>query len=296
MRSVRTFALLALVAAALTACGTVNTGSDATVLPQATFGGPDGGAHPYVVTLLFHQVDGWYSCSGTLLSPTVVLTAGHCTESAGKSNSATYVTNEEVVDTTGLHAVLHPGEGIDTEPLVKQWAADHGWVAGDAIPHPQYADYAEFPQTYDVGVVLLDDPIVLDEYGTLPEIGTLADMLSGKHHRDRRFTVVGYGMQGYIPAFYRDDWQRETSQSTLININSLWSGDEQSAGFTNNPGKGNGSGGTCYGDSGGPLFVGDTNVVGAVVSYGFTPCIGIDYNFRMDTVTAQDFVTPFLDN
>jgi len=80
-----------------------------------------------------------------------------------------------------------------------------------------------------------------------------------------------------------------------IEVNSTSNGDQQSAKFTNNPGGGNGSGGTCFGDSGGPLFHGDSNVVGAVVSWGITPCIGVDYQFRVDTPTALDFLSQFLE-
>ena len=65
----------------------------------------------------------------------------------------------------------------------------------------------------------------------------------------------------------------------------------QSAKFSNSPGTG---GGTCYGDSGGPVFYGETNVVVAVVSFGYTPCIGADYQFRTDTGVAQDFLAPYL--
>jgi len=67
-----------------------------------------------------------------------------------------------------------------------------------------------------------------------------------------------------------------------------------SAKFTNNPGGGNGSGGTCFGDSGGPVFYGDTRTIGAIVSWGITPCIGVDHQFRMDTATALDFVEGYL--
>ena len=51
---------------------------------------------------------------------------------------------------------------------------------------------------------------------------------------------------------------------------------------------------TTFGDSGGPLFHGDTNLVGAIVSWGKTPCIGVDYQFRMDTAAALDFVNAYL--
>jgi len=46
-----------------------------------TYGEPDAGEHPYVGFMIFFDPTepGWFSCSGTLLSPTVFLTAGHCT-------------------------------------------------------------------------------------------------------------------------------------------------------------------------------------------------------------------------
>jgi secreted trypsin-like serine protease len=50
------------------------------------------------------------------------------------------------------------------------------------------------------------------------------------------------------------------------------------------------TGGTCFGDSGGPVFYQDSNVIVAVVSWGQTPCIGVDYQFRTDIKTTQDFV------
>ena len=52
----------------------------------------------------------------------------------------------------------------------------------------------------------------------------------------------------------------------------------------NNPSPVGGRGGTCCGDSGGPVFVNNTNEVIAVVSYGFSgTCHGADYSWRVDT-------------
>ena len=67
---------------------------------QAIKGGvPDDGAHPYVGQLLFYDptaIDprfddpgGWFNCSGTLVSPTVVVTAGHCTFGTGINGEPT---------------------------------------------------------------------------------------------------------------------------------------------------------------------------------------------------------------
>ena len=45
----------------------------------STGGTPDGDTHPNVGFLLYYADGGRFSCSGTLVSPTVVLTAAHCT-------------------------------------------------------------------------------------------------------------------------------------------------------------------------------------------------------------------------
>ena len=124
-------------------------------------------------------------------------------------------------------------------------------------------------------------------YGELPPLGFLTSI---KKAADNRFTVVGYGMQGLIKPFNSDIWARYVGSVKLIELNSTANGG-QSAKYTNNPGTG---GGTCFGDSGGPIFYKDTNVVVSVVSWGRTPCIGVDYNFRIDIPEAQDFVEPYL--
>lgn len=248
----------------------------ATSASAITFGEPDNGEHPYVGTLLFKQESGWYSCSGTLISPTVVLTAGHCTEEGGFANEATYVRFDE-----------DAMAGYANSKNFTQWLKKE-WNEGVAIPHPQYDDFAEWPLTYDVGVVILKKPVFLDEYGTLPPENFL-ETVSSKD----RFTAVGYGMQGYINPFYVDIWARYKGTVSLIELNSTWAGGA-SAKFTNNPGRGNGSGGTCFGDSGGPVLYGNTNMVVAVVSWGNTPCIGVDFQYRIDTKDALDFVRMFV--
>ncbi len=253
-----------------------------TSVSAVTFGQPDGDAHPYVGTLLFEQ-NGvrFYSCSGTLISPTVMLTAGHCVEEAGNVNDVTYVRfTEDAL------------EGRVNYATTQDWL-DAEWIeASQVIPHPSYDDFATFPQTYDVGLVILSEPVYLSEYGALPDEGFLETLVHGPA-KNRRFTVVGYGMQGYINPFYSDIWARYQGEVTLIELNSTWAGGH-SAKFTNNPGGGNGQGGSCYGDSGGPVFYGNTNIVTAVVSWGNTPCIGVDFQFRVDTAIALDFIRQYV--
>lgn len=249
-----------------------------------TFGAPDGDDHPHVGTLLFVQNGvGFYSCTGTLISPTLMLTAGHCTEEAGNVNDVTYVRfDEDALSGIGDYASLQ--DWFDAE-----------WIlASEVIPHPQYDDYAEFPDTYDVGLVRLSEPVFVGTYGTLPSEGMLDDVLAERGNGTNWWTAVGYGSQGILNPFAMDDYARYASRTRLIEINSTDTGPGSSAKFSNNPGKGRG--GTCFGDSGGPVFYQDTPVIGAIVSWGITPCIGVDFQFRIDTATALEFIVPYLSN
>lgn len=250
-----------------------------TALYAVTFGEPDGTRHPFVGTIIFQTPSGYYSCSGTLLSPTVFLTAGHCTEESGVANLKTWVKFTSKISFPGRANYPSLGAYLDDKK--------NGWIAGDAIPHPQYDDYAEFPETYDVGVVLLRQKVAMSTYGSLPPENFLAGIHSAQ---ENHFTVVGYGMQGYIQPFYEDIYERYQGQVQLMELNSTWNGG-QSAKFTNSPGTG---GGSCYGDSGGPVFYSSTNMVVAVVSWGLTPCIGVDYQFRVDTPVALNFVRQYV--
>lgn len=244
-----------------------------------TFGEPDGTKHPYVGTILFQRPSGYYSCSATLMSPTVLLTAGHCTEEAGEPNLQTWASFASNISFPGRANYASLGDYLN-DPK-------NGWIKGTAIPHPQYDDFSEFPLTYDVGVVLLAKSVRMSTYGALPPQDFLRSIKGAK---DNTFTVVGYGMQGLIKPFLEDIYARYNGQVKLIELNSTSTGG-QSAKFTNNPGTG---GGTCFGDSGGPVFYGATNMVTAVVSWGITPCIGVDYQFRVDTNIALDFLRTYI--
>jgi hypothetical protein len=243
-----------------------------------TFGEPDGNAHPHVGTLLFVQNgEGFFSCTGTLISPTVMLTAGHCVEGGGVENSETWVRFTE-----------NALQGRENYPNTRAWLKKEWIKATDVIPHPQFADFAAFPDTFDVGLVVLAKPINRPVYGQLPTKGLLEQVLAKAGSTENWWTAVGYGVQGILNPFEMDEFARWKTTARLIEIVSTSNGPGHSAKFTNNPG--GDKGGTCFGDSGGPIFYQNTNIIGAVTSWGITPCIGVDYQFRIDTEISLDFI------
>ena len=133
----------------------------------------------------------------------------------------------------------------------------------------------------------------LYQIGEIPPLGFL-ETLKGRDKQD--FLSVGYGQQGTLKPFAMNEYERYKGNVRLLEVNSLLSGKgSQSAKFSNNPGVG---GGTCYGDSGGPTFFQDSNVVVSVTSFGWAKngnCVGNDFNYRTDTPAAQDFIFTILE-
>jgi hypothetical protein len=253
-----------------------------------TYGEPDGDEHPYVGIVAVYDDDGNFVTRGSciLMSPTVVLTAGHVTWVVEHMFSNHYVRVSFESDLSQF--VLPPDYDYPAE-----------WVAlshtGTAITHPLYDPYdTYFPNTYDVGVVILNEPVYMDTYGELPELGALDTLATRRGQEERIFTTVGYGYQSLRP-FFQIDVVRYKATSMLVNLRSALT-DGYNLHVSNNPGKGQGTGGQCFGDSGGPIFFDDTNVIAAIVSFGLNNnCKGAGFGYRMDIPESQDFILDYLD-
>ena len=254
-----------------------------------TDGELDGEAHPHVVLLLM-DVGGEpaYRCSATLLSPTVVLTAGHCTSNYG------YI--EEEGDYTGMRIFTESDvqNGDNNYPYCNE--GDNNCIEAESwAVHPSYEGDDPF-YMHDVGVVILSEPYYLDEYGVLPEVDQFDALVlpSGKANKTM-FTSVGYGQQAIFTT--EEQWELESikvrmvAHPFLLQINVPGITGDYSMLLSNN----HATGGTCFGDSGGPNFLGDSNIIAGVTSFGMNKnCAGTGGVFRMDRQDVLDFVQPFL--
>jgi Trypsin len=243
-----------------------------------------------VVLVTFYDEQGVYlwRCSGTLIAPTIVLTAGHCTYGAAEArvwaDQGPYV--ETPVDEGGYP--LSPVE--DRPPCAGYigWPCTGEDATGEPLTYPGFGfpgivpdEEASFPNTGDVGLVILDTPIDPETgYASLAEAGALDVFATERGRQDITFTVVGYGLQRTRPTGDVAVRIRLEATTQLVNLrNALTAGFNLQT--TANPG--GGRGGTCFGDSGGPIFYGDSNVIVAITSFGITPyCTGVDFAFRID--------------
>jgi len=272
-----------------------------------TYGEPDAGEHPYVGLIIYWVPSeaSWFSCSGTLLDADTFLTAAHCTYDIGKNGldgttqggTDVWATFKETKALEGFPPRSSFSTPAELYAGRKAWLeANDDFFQGTAFHHGDYDDFAEFPQTYDVGVVELDDTgHGVTTFGELAGLGT-ADTLAGESGRGRNDVVVenvGYGTQSVQPD-PQDEDSRFKSTSRIVEVNGNIS-DGGNLHTLNNPSEKGGRGGTCFGDSGGPVFVNNTNDVLAVVSFGFSgTCHGADYSWRVDTTDSYNFVVPFL--
>lgn len=270
----------------------------AVVLTTALMAGPalaitdgelDGSGHPYVGLMVAQDVNGapMWRCSGTLMSARVFLTAGHCTESPAAHIEIWFAAGP-IPLAAGYPTTsdpLNPCDGITIGyPCV-------GDVGGNPLVHPDYDPNAFFLR--DLGAVYLDASMA-GPYGALPGLNSLDSLTVG---RQTTFTAVGYGLQKSFPA--AAGWKnsalrvRMVAHPWLLQINKGLVGDFSML-LSNNTK----SGGTCFGDSGGPNFLGSgtSNVVAGVTSFGLNgTCGGTGGVFRMDRSWSLDFVADAAD-
>jgi V8-like Glu-specific endopeptidase len=247
-----------------------------------TDGQPDGNGHPAVVMLVM-DVNGEpaYRCSGTLLTPTILLTAGHCAGAPGEFTGMRVFYSNDVQADIPANNYPYGGPGYSIEAT--DWAA-----------HPLYPT-ASFV-VHDVGMVKLAASVPgVSVFGTLPAANAFDAYKTMRGLNRMTFTSVGYGLQKSFPT--AASWKDEASRTRyvayphLIQINVPGFTGDFSMLLSNNAN----TGGTCFGDSGGPNFLGNSMVVAGITSFGINGnCAGTGGVFRTDRQDVLDFIADFM--
>jgi secreted trypsin-like serine protease len=262
-----------------TALAALAVGLFVAVVPAGavTDGQLDGNLHP-AVGLVLMEVDGApaFRCTGTLIAPTFVITAGHCAGEAGEFSGIRFFAESDV-----QHDATYPFAGGPNTVEAVRWASFPGFTEDQFFLH-------------DVGMIELAHAINLSssQYGHLPTAGQLESLNSKRGLQDTTFTAVGYGLQQINPVHVVNQKIRMYAQPKLNQIDTGFVGDFSLL-LSNN----HSTGGTCFGDSGGPNYLGGTssNLIAGVTSFGINGnCAGTGGVFRLDKQPVIDFVNGFM--
>ena len=227
-----------------------------------TYGTPTGTSYSNVGGLVETTSSGerYVYCTGTLISPTVFLTAAHC----------------------------DPGTGTACVTFDPQLTDRSKLSCGAFTASPYYTHRQNDPN--DIAVIVFSKPIrgitpatVVDEVGYLDEL-----FASGELNQSTKFTSVGYGATEFsnAPGGPTTEYH-DTRMYAVGTFNALGPGYIR---ISQNRATGNA--GTCYGDSGGPQFL-DGLLVSITVT-GDVLCKSTNVVQRLDTFEAQQFLNQYI--
>lgn len=222
-------------------------------------------------------------CTGFLVSPTVMLTAGH-----------------SLVNTAAVSVCFDQGPisyTIENDQII--YEGTQAIYEGTPVQYPGYVPTLEGNREYstsDIGLIILDQPVTeVSEFAILPAAG-LADTLASR----TTLTVVGYGMQTQIQPPNQgpeNSWigtvSRNSAQAELLPSN--FKGSDLYMKLTTNSAQG--KGGIAYGDSGGPVIYNDNGediVVGLNAFVSSANCNGASYHTRLDVQQVLYWINGYL--
>ena len=285
-------------------------------LPAAAITGnyrPDD-EHPFVGLIAFYDHD-WvfiHRCTAELLSPTVAMTAGHCTNDASLPGGAVAAhARAWFLQDVGSHynpATQH--DNVTGYPDSCSGTMGNGlgdWCAeSSTMFNYGFDNFAGFPNIHDVGIVILDQAIEEPEYASLAGNATVDVLARAKGTQDVTMRVSGYGISYSLTTPPKNG--NGVGQNRVVSFRVRLQADEDiknlynqaTDGFTIQAnGNGNDSGGTCSGDSGGPVFwPANSNQVVAVTSWGYANagCRGVGFYYRTDRTPVLDWIHQVVGN
>ena len=298
---------LALLGAASAALVTVAVASPADAITRG--GTVDEGEHPYVGLMVATNEDGvpMWRCSGALVSPTLYVTAGHCTD--GAAGALVWFETDLETPYTGFYGYPdnvvkdENGDPIADDPNTPEDETVGTAFAGTPYAHDDYIDAMFWAA--DLGVVVLDEPVSVGRYASIADLGYVDGMTKGRNKDSSKVTAVGYGLQeivegpaGVGPDFdpkLQADKTRYRADLMIVNTQGVAGlgsiSPDQSFAMSGDAKHG----GTCFGDSGGPILAYGTDIIVGVNSFGLNGnCAGIGGAYRVDQQDDLDFLAPFL--
>ena len=195
-------------------------------------------------------------CSGTLVSPHVVVTAAHCLTPSTVGSDNTYA--------------IFLG---DDDFAADQTGKKSNWVYVHEMHFDPKFDANDLRGGHDVGVLITDTAI------DIPPMPMLRTPLSAAD-QGTALRVVGFGQS--IAADAGSYGQRRSSSATLAGLDDkeIWLAD----------------GHICHGDSGGAALLDRNGTLFLAGIHSWVEhtqsCTGLDYETRVDTVTS--FVDPYI--
>ncbi|MFC0628698.1 trypsin-like serine protease [Kribbella deserti] len=252
-----------------------------------TGGEPDGEGHPNVGMIAFYDGTDRFRCSATLVSPTVVLTAAHCTLGTVGRTAVTFKSVIALKPPSPLPVAANPAKGYTQAELEAA-----GYHSGTAHSHPKYSDFTDMANWNDVGVIVLDRPITNITPAKIAPSKHL-DTIPTSQLNKTLFKAVGYGTE----VRKGEDGNRKPTPMSYPLLRRVAQAPGQKLTpqilqVNGNPNDNRGTGGTCFGDSGGPSF--HSGYVVTVTSYGYTAnCRYLGGLQRVDVPVVQNWLATF---